>query len=96
MQNIFDDSFTEHMCSISKCKNKNYKTCNVFLTRKYFKSNLTNQELYKKTGENLTCRSSNVVYGIECTLCGLIYVGETKGSLNKRMSVHRLEINNEG
>jgi hypothetical protein len=46
--------------------------------------------------ENLTWKISNVVYGIECTLCGLIYVGETKGSLNKRMSGHRFEINNGG
>jgi hypothetical protein len=41
-------------------------------------------------------KSSNVVYGIECTLCGLIYVGETKGSLNKRRSGHRFQINNGG
>ena len=84
------------MCSISKCTNKKCKTCDILITRNYFKSNLTNQVLYTKTGENLTCKSSNVVYGIECTLCGLIYVGETKGSLNKRMSGHRFQINNGG
>ena len=96
LQNIFDESFTDHMCSISKCANKNCKTCDILITRNYFTSNLTNQVLYTKTGENLTCKSSNVVYGIECTLCGLIYVGETKGSLNKRMSGHRFQINNGG
>jgi len=31
----------------------------------------------------------NVVYGLECSLCGLLYVGETKGQLNKRMNGHR-------
>ena len=36
---------------------------------------------------------SNVVYGVECSLCGLIYVGETKGQLRNRMSGHRYEIN---
>lgn len=29
-------------------------------------------------------------------VCGLIYVGETKGSLNKRKSGHRFLINNGG
>ena len=96
LQNIYDDSFTYPMCSISKCSSKNRKTCGVLITRNSFTSNLTKQQFYTKTGENLTCKSSNVVYGIECNLCGLIYVGETKGSLNKRMSGHRFEINNEG
>ena len=96
LQNIYDDSFTDPMCSISKCSAKNCKTCGVLITRNSFTSNLTKQQFYTKTGENLTCKSSNVVYGIECNLCGLIYVGETKGSLNKRMSGHRFEINNGG
>ena len=43
---------------------------------------------------NLT--ADNVVYAIECTLCGLIYVGETKGELRKRMNGHRSQINNGG
>ena len=30
---------------------------------------------------------------MECSLCGLIYVGETKGQLRNRMSGHRYEIN---
>jgi hypothetical protein len=45
---------------------------------------------------HLTCKSSNFVYGIECSLCGLVYVGETKGSLHKRISAHRFQINNGG
>jgi hypothetical protein len=44
----------------------------------------------------LTCKFSNVVYGIECNLCGLIYVGKTKGALHKRISGHRFQINNGG
>jgi hypothetical protein len=50
----------------------------------------------KCTGENLTCKSSNVAYGIECTLCGFIYVSERKESLNKRMSGNSFQINNGG
>jgi hypothetical protein len=43
MENTLDDSFTDRMCSISKCANKNCKTCDTCfpITRNYFKSNLT-------------------------------------------------------
>ena len=44
----------------------------------------------------LTCRTSNLIYGIVCSLCGLIYVGETKGQFNKRISGHRFQINDNG
>jgi hypothetical protein len=32
-----------------------------------------------------------VIYGIECTLCGLLYVGETRQTLRNRMSQHRYD-----
>jgi hypothetical protein len=35
---------------------------------------------------------ANVVYGLECNLCGLVFVGETKGKLHKRISGHRSRI----
>ena len=41
-------------------------------------------------------QSTNLVYGIECGLCGLIYVGETKGQLRSRMNGHRFQINHGG
>ena len=96
LHNIFDNSSTDLMCSISKCSIKNCKTCDILITRNSFTSNLTGRNFCTKTFEDLTCKSSNVVYAIECTLCGLIYVGETKGSLNKRISGHRFQINNGG
>ena len=33
-----------------------------------------------------------MVYGLECNLCGLVFVGETKGKLHKRISGHRSRI----
>ena len=32
-----------------------------------------------------------VIYGIECTLCGLLYVGETRQTLRNRMNQHRYD-----
>ena len=36
--------------------------------------------------------STNVIYGIHCVHCGLVYVGETAGSLRSRMNDHRSAI----
>jgi hypothetical protein len=36
LQNIFDNSFTGHMCYVTKCANKNCKTCDILITRNYF------------------------------------------------------------
>ena len=43
---------------------------------------------------DLNCKSANVVYVLECILCGLVYVGETKGKLHKRICGHRSGIIN--
>ena len=38
---------------------------------------------------NTNCRTQNVVYLMSSSKCGKQYVGETKGSLNIRMTGHR-------
>ena len=38
--------------------------------------------------QNTDCTTENVVYLISCSSCNKQYVGETKGSLNKRMNDH--------
>ena len=55
----------------------------------YFASNLTNMFI---TPEAMMIWY--VVYGVECNLCGLVFVGETKWGLNTRMCGHRSGINN--
>ena len=44
-----------------------------------------------KSFDPLDCSTKNVIYGIECTLCGLLYVGETRQTLRSRMSQHRYD-----
>ena len=53
-----------------------------------FTSNLTGKTFYTKSFDPLDCSTKNVIYGIECTLCGLLYVGETRQTLRSRMSQH--------
>jgi len=93
LEDIFKCSISTDQFTIAKCNSKNCKTCKILITDT---SNLTNNTYSSRSFDNLTCKSSNVVYGLECSLCGLLFVGETKGQLNKRMNGYRSEINHAG
>ena len=41
-----------------------------------------------RTRTSITCRSNNLIYAIECTQCGMRYVGQTKTRLMDRMVNH--------
>ena len=72
-------------CSTSCCN-----TCPILKTTNLFVS--------KTTGEWFTirihawCKTSNIIYLIECRRCGLQYVGESGQPLHKRMNGHRFDI----
>ena len=69
------------------------KTCNILITNCFFTSTLTNKAFHTRSRDDSSCKSTNVWYGLECNLCGLVYVGETQERLNKRMFSHRSGIN---
>jgi hypothetical protein len=86
---ILDFNDTEQHCLISKYRTTYCKTCNVLITDNNFTSHLTNTNYFTRNYDDLNCKSANVVYGLECNLCGLVYVGVTKGKLHKRICGHR-------
>jgi hypothetical protein len=53
----------------------------MLITSPEFTSNLTGETYYTKSFDPLDCSTKNVIYDIECTLCGLLYVGETRQTL---------------
>ena len=61
-----------------------------------FKSNLTGKEYKPINYDRLLCGSTNVIYGMHCVHCGLVYVGETRRSLILRMNGHRSAIKKGG
>ena len=61
-----------------------------------FKSNMTGREYKTISYDRLSCGSTNVIYGIHCVHCGLVYVGETGRSLRSRMKGHRSAIKKGG
>ena len=78
-------------CKIKTDKNNTCKTCDMLITSPEFTSNLTGKTYYTKSFDPLDCSTKNVIYGIECTLCGLLYVGETRQTLRSRMNQHRYD-----
>ena len=93
LHDILDLNDTEQHCLISICRTKNCKTRNILITDAHFTSNLTNKKYFTRSYDDLNCKSANVVYGLEYNLCGLVYVGETKVKLHKRICSHRSGVN---
>ena len=81
---------------ISPCGKETCLTCNIFIKDLSFTSNLTGKKYNTITYENLSCGSTNVIYGIHCVHCGLVYVGETGRSLRSRINRHRASVQNKG
>ena len=68
----------------------------IFINDQSFKSNLTGREYKTISYDRLSCGSTNVIYGIHCVHCGLVYVAETGRSLRSRMNGHRSAIKKGG
>ena len=87
---------TEHLSNdISQCGTTCH-TCNIFIDDQSSKSNLTGKEYKTISYDRLSCGSTNVICGIHCVHCSLVYVGETGRSLRSRMNGHRSAIKKGG
>ena len=84
--NNFNNDFSVKKCNVKKCK-----TCEYFVTSNVYNSNHSKKvyNVINHTGENLSCKSSNVVYLLSCSYCNLQYVGETSQPLHLRINQHR-------
>jgi len=72
------------------CNDKRCLTCQHMQTTDHVSSVSTNYIVRIKRA--FDCKSANVVYCIECSLCGKQYIGETKQEFHKRISSHRYDI----
>ena len=48
----------------------------------------------RETKQQMTCKSKNLIYMIECKRCKKQYIGETKRTLRERFTEHRQATNN--
>ena len=96
-KDIIIHPLTEYLSNdINQCGTTSCHTCNIFIDDQSFKSNLTGKEYKTISYDRLSCGSTNVMYGIHCVHCGLVYVGETGRSLRSRMNGHRSAIKKGG
>ena len=73
------------------CYSKNGNLCcKQVLERDSFKSNVTQRKykIYNKT----TCKSSWLIYLMECTLCKKQYIGKSETPFNLRLNNHRKDV----
>ena len=77
----------------TKCQSQGCKTCSIITTSDTFTSNTT-KKTYKING-SYNCKTSNVMYLIQCTKCDMQYVGETGQCLHQRMNNHRADVTNK-
>ena len=85
-KDIIIHPLTEYLSNdINQCGATSCHTCNIFINDQFFKSNLTGKEYKTISYDRLSCGSTNVIYGIHCVHCGLVYIGETGRSLRSRM-----------
>ena len=73
-----------------RCKARRCKTCPILVTTDTFASSVTGERFKLKL--RASCKTSNVIYLIQCRRCGLQYVGETGQPLHSRMNSHRFNI----
>ena len=57
----------------------------------------TRYRILVRSPENSTkyfvlCKSANIIYILECSICGLQYVGESKQPFHKRLNGHRSDL----
>ena len=66
-----------------RCEARRCKTCPILVTTDTFASSVTGERFKLKL--RASCKTSNVIYLIQCRRCGLQYVGETGQPLHSRM-----------
>ena len=72
------------LCGRPRCK-----TCPTLMAIDKFTSKTTGKSYDMRSFA--TCKTANLIYLIQCKICGCQYVGETEQALNERMDSHRTE-----
>lgn len=79
---------------LKKCANPKCKVCNKTNIKDTFvQSHSTRHYIQPYIKEGTNCKTSNIIYLINCKKCGVQYVGETKRNLNIRMNEHIRSVN---
>ena len=91
-------SYQKPPAGIYRCKHQRCLTC-PFLQEGQTTYIFSSSKEERHINDNLTCKSKNLIYLIECTKCAQLnlpcqYIGETKRHLHERFGEYRSSIQN--
>ena len=78
--------------NLDKCNSARCATCPQIKIGNSVYSNTTNTTFKTGCKAGTNCKTKNVIYLINCNVCNMQYVGQTKQELRQRMSGHRSSI----
>ena len=71
----------------SRCGKSRCQVCHVMSNSEHFHSNVDSRKY--RINYSFNCDSSNVVYLLECTVCGVQYVGSTSTPFRLRFNNYK-------
>ena len=84
-------SAEHHTRGMTHCKNKKCQLCRQGFLKVTDQVNLPVGRLLFKIKHEFSCKSTNILYYMTCTICGKDYVGQTK-DFRKRTNNHKFDI----
>lgn len=91
LKNILEKNIKTNK-AVSKCGDPRCGTCQHIIESDII--NYGDQKTFN-IQTSMTCRSANLLYYLTCATCSAAYIGQTSGTLRKRVTLHRSQINNE-
>ena len=77
-----------------KCDSRRCMICkNIQCTQKFSSTHTGEEFIIFIIYCNANCKKENIIYLLECAICGLQYIEETKQQLSKRLNGHRSDTN---
>ena len=78
---------------ITKCGQRGCKTCPGLHQNNVFKATTSKKRIPIRS--RLNCHSTNLINVLQCPICKMQYVGQTRGTLQQRMTHHRNKFNDK-
>ena len=91
-EKLIKTKINHHTGKCVPCNSTRCLCCQQLISTTTFKSNQTNKTF--KIYHRVNCKSSFVIYQLECYICNIQYVGKSETPFNIRLNNHRKDVKN--
>ena len=91
-EKLIKTKINHHTGKCVPCNSTRCLCCQQLISTATFKSNQTNKTF--KIYHRVNCKSSFVIYLLECYICNIQYVGKSETPFNIRLNNHRKDVKN--